>query len=50
MQVIEDHPETLMEAIQYFSTGDNAFNFLVAMRWPDAKVCCLVANPKKSAF
>jgi transposase-like protein len=32
-------PETLHEAIQFFATGDNAFNFLVARRWPNGVVC-----------
>ena len=32
-------PDTLMEAISYFSTGDNAHNYMVKMRWPNG-VCC----------
>lgn len=33
-------PETLHEAIIYFSKGDNAHNFMVKLRWPDGKACC----------
>lgn len=32
-------PETLHEAIQYFAAGDNAFHFMVALRWRDGVVC-----------
>jgi transposase-like protein len=32
-------PQTLHEAIRYFSTGDNAFNFMVSLRWPAGVVC-----------
>jgi transposase-like protein len=34
-------PETLHDAIQYFSTGDNALNTMIAKRWPDGVVCPL---------
>lgn len=33
-------PETLLEAVTYFAKGDNAFKFMVNLRWPDGKVCC----------
>lgn len=36
---MQDEPTTLMEAIAHFSTGDNAHNFIVKMRWPNG-VCC----------
>ena len=32
-------PETLHEAISYFSKGDNAFNLMVSRRWPNGVVC-----------
>jgi len=35
----DETPTTLMEAITYFSQGDNALNYLVGMRWPNG-VCC----------
>lgn len=43
------NPETLMEAIQYFSEGDNAFNFMVNLRWPE-KVCCPRCASEKVGF
>lgn len=33
------YPETLVEAVKYFSAGGNAFNFMVKLRWPDGVVC-----------
>lgn len=33
------HPETLHEAILYFSEGDNALNFVSDLRWPSGPVC-----------
>lgn len=32
-------PSTLLDAIQYFSDGNNAFNFMVRLRWPDGVRC-----------
>lgn len=34
-------PETLHEAIQYFSTGNNALNTMIAKRWPNGVECPL---------
>ena len=31
--------QTLHDAIRYFSTGDNALNFMVSLRWPAGVVC-----------
>ena len=36
---IEEIPETLHAAIQYFSTGDNALNLMIAKRWPNGVEC-----------
>jgi len=36
----KNNPKTLMQAVSYFSKGDNAHNFMVNLRWPDGKVCC----------
>lgn len=36
---MNDKPETLLEAIQYFSTGDNAFEYLKRLRWPKGVTC-----------
>src|SRR6266699_6557016 len=32
-------PETLLEAIQYFSNPENALQFFVGVRWPNGVVC-----------
>lgn len=32
-------PETLHEAITYFATGDNAWNFMVNLRWSKGVTC-----------
>lgn len=34
-----EFPQTLHEAIRYFATGDNALNFMIALRWPGGVVC-----------
>jgi transposase-like protein len=43
-------PETLQEAIQYFSDPDNTHNFMVAMRWPDGKVRCPQCDAEKVTY
>jgi transposase-like protein len=42
-------PETLHEAVRYFSTGDNAFNFMVSLRWPKG-VCCPRCGSERVLF
>ena len=39
-------PKTLMEAIKFFGEDDNAFNFMVQLRWPNGVTCprCQSAN------
>lgn len=32
-------PQTLLEAIRYFSNPDNCVSYIVARRWPDGVVC-----------
>jgi len=32
-------PETLVEAVKYFGEGDNAFTFMVGLRWPQGVKC-----------
>jgi transposase-like protein len=41
--------ETLQEAIIYFSKGDNAFNYLKKLRWPNG-ACCPDCRSKEVAF
>jgi transposase-like protein len=38
-------PETLLEAVKYFSDPDNALVFMVAMRWPDGIFCPHCSTP-----
>jgi len=35
-----NEPRTLQEAILYFADPDNCQNFMIELRWPDAKVRC----------
>ena len=35
----DNFPQTLMEAIKYFSNEDNALNFMVAIRWQNGIIC-----------
>ncbi len=39
MKTPMEFPQTLHDAVKYFSTGDNAPNFLIALRWPAGVVC-----------
>src|SRR5438034_61005 len=39
MKTPMEFPQTLHDAIKYFSTGDNALNFVVSLRWPAGVVC-----------
>lgn len=43
-------PETLQEAIQYFTDADNCQKFMVAMRWPDGKVTCPTCGSEKVTY
>jgi transposase-like protein len=35
-----DTPETLLEAVKYFSDPKVCFTHMLAVKWPDGKVCC----------
>ena len=43
-------PESLQEAIEYFSNPDNCLNYLVARRWPDGVVTCPACGSPKVSF
>jgi transposase-like protein len=45
-----EFPETLMEAVTYFSVEDNAFEFMKGIRWPDGKVNCPRCGCEKVSF
>lgn len=41
------NPDTLQEAIQYFSDFENCKNFLVSLRWPDGIIKCPRCDSEK---
>jgi transposase-like protein len=43
-------PQTLQEAIVYFSDRQRAFDYAVALRWPDGKVACPRCSGSKHSF
>jgi Transposase and inactivated derivatives len=43
-------PETLQEAIVYFSDPERAFVYAVNLRWPDGKVTCPRCGNDKHSF
>src|SRR2546423_8240947 len=49
MKTPMEFPQTLHDAIKYFSIGDNALNFVVSLRWP-AGVVCPRCGSKKVRF
>jgi len=46
----ETLPQTLFEAIRYFADGDNAFRFMIGLRWPDGIVRCPRCHHKDVHF
>src|SRR5713226_3278890 len=43
-------PETLIEAIRYFSDADICLAFMVALRWPNGKVTCPICGSEGVTF
>jgi len=43
-------PQTLHEAIRYFSSDSHAFDFLKSIRWPDGKVKCPYCKSEDVSF
>ncbi len=43
-------PETLQEAIQYFTNDENCQRFMVAIRWADGKVRCPHCDSEKITY
>lgn len=39
MKTQNEFPETLIEAVRYFSNPDNCLNFMVQIRWPNGITC-----------
>jgi transposase-like protein len=44
------HPESLQEAIVYFSDPERAFRYAVELRWPDARINCPRCGSEKHSF
>jgi hypothetical protein len=45
-----ESPRTLQEAIIYYSDADNCQNFMIQLRWPDAKVRCPYCGCEKVSY
>jgi transposase-like protein len=43
-------PQSLQEAIQYFSNPDNCVDYLAVRRWPNGVICPVCGSDKVSAF
>src|SRR5438094_5832175 len=43
-------PETLQQAIVYFSDPERAFEYAKMLRWPDGKVSCPRCGSEKNSF
>jgi transposase-like protein len=43
-------PQTLQQAIQFFSDYENCRQFMVAVRWPDGKVRCPYCDSEKVTY
>src|SRR5947207_1270529 len=43
-------PETLIEAIRYFTDADVSLNFMASLRWPDGKVKCPICGSESVTF
>jgi transposase-like protein len=43
-------PETLQQAIVYFSDAERAFEYAVSLRWPGGKIACPRCGSEKNSF
>lgn len=43
-------PQTLSQAMVYFSDPDRAFEYAKELRWPDGKVTCPRCESPKNSF
>jgi transposase-like protein len=43
-------PETLVEAVRYFSDPDVCLSFLASLRWPDGNVACPTCGSQRVTF
>jgi len=47
---IKKEPETLLEAIRYFTDPDVSLKFMASLRWPDGKVKCPTCGSEDVTF
>ena len=47
---MKQEPESLQEAILYFSDPDNCVEYLSARRWPDGVICPICGSDRVSAY
>jgi transposase-like protein len=45
-----ESPKTLQQAIKFFADFENCRQFMVAVRWPDGKVCCPQCGSEKVTY
>src|ERR1700688_1938602 len=50
MDVKNQVPETLLEAINFFSDPDMSLAFMVRLRWPDGNVTCPRCKGAETSF
>jgi transposase-like protein len=50
MKTKNQTPQTLQEAISYFSDPDRCFKYAVNLRWPDGKITCPRCGSKEHSF
>ena len=43
-------PQSLIEAVQYFSNPDTCIGFMAAKRWPDGVVVCPICNRRGAGY
>ena len=50
METPNQTPQTLQEAITYFSDPDRCFEYAVKLRWPDGKITCPRCGSTEHSF
>jgi transposase-like protein len=49
-ETMQKEPESLQEAILYFSNSDNCIEYLAARRWPNGVTCPICGSERVSAY
>jgi transposase-like protein len=50
MKTTDQIPQTLQEAISYFSDPERCFEYAVKLRWPNGKITCPRCGSDKHSF